>query len=217
MASALKQYQGINSVAVIGNYLIIVATIIGLEFGFINEAFKDAIILLAVITCLLGPSLFQSVFQIRSRVERRRRHREKKVIRRLDAAMEMSKQNTTNFEDIIQDVVGACALCVPVVFSEEARNLGRTLPAANIIVLVVLSLLFVRQFVFPAQHFSRQNHASNFRLFRENRHRLRHCAAGSGRRAVRPGPYAHFQRAMGGRQARRGALFARLDGSGGRG
>lgn len=39
--------------------LIIVAATIGLEFGFIAEAFKDAIILLAVITCLLGPSLFK--------------------------------------------------------------------------------------------------------------------------------------------------------------
>ncbi len=40
--------------------LIIVAATIGLEFGFITEAFKDAIILLAVITCLLGPSLFKT-------------------------------------------------------------------------------------------------------------------------------------------------------------
>lgn len=57
--------------------------------------------------------------------------------------MEMNKQNTTNFEDISQVVVGASALCVPVAFSEEAWNLGRTLPLANIIVLIVLSLLFV--------------------------------------------------------------------------
>lgn len=41
--------------------LIIVAATIGLEFGFITEAFKDAIILLAVITCLLGPSLFKAL------------------------------------------------------------------------------------------------------------------------------------------------------------
>jgi len=40
--------------------LIIVAATIGLEFGFITEAFKDAIILLAVVTCLLGPSLFKA-------------------------------------------------------------------------------------------------------------------------------------------------------------
>lgn len=40
--------------------------------------------------------------------------------------MEMNKQGTTNFEDIIQVVVGASALSVPVAFSEEAWALGRT-------------------------------------------------------------------------------------------
>lgn len=44
--------------------LIIVAATIGLEFGFITESFKDAIILLAVITCLLGPSLFKILHRI---------------------------------------------------------------------------------------------------------------------------------------------------------
>lgn len=55
----------------------------------------------------------------------------------------MSKHSTTNFEDIIQVAVGASALAVPVAFSEEAWNLGRTLPVANIILLIALSLLFV--------------------------------------------------------------------------
>lgn len=41
--------------------LIIVAATIGLEFGFITEAFKDSIILLAVVTCLMGPSLFKAL------------------------------------------------------------------------------------------------------------------------------------------------------------
>lgn len=41
--------------------LIIVAATIGLELGFITAAFKDAIILLAIITCLLGPSLFRAL------------------------------------------------------------------------------------------------------------------------------------------------------------
>jgi Kef-type K+ transport system membrane component KefB len=41
--------------------LIIVAATIGLEFGLITEAFKDAIILLAVVTCLVGPSLFKAL------------------------------------------------------------------------------------------------------------------------------------------------------------
>ncbi|MBN1382131.1 MAG: cation:proton antiporter [Deltaproteobacteria bacterium] len=39
--------------------LIIVAATIGLEFGFITASFKDAIILLAVMTCLIGPTLFK--------------------------------------------------------------------------------------------------------------------------------------------------------------
>lgn len=38
--------------------LIIVAATIGVELGLISDTLKDAVILLAVITCLLGPSLF---------------------------------------------------------------------------------------------------------------------------------------------------------------
>jgi Kef-type K+ transport system membrane component KefB len=48
--------------------LIIVAATLGLQFGFITEAFKDAIILLAVLTCIIGPSLFKAFY--RSDVER---------------------------------------------------------------------------------------------------------------------------------------------------
>ncbi len=43
--------------------LIIVAATIGLEMGFISARFKDAIILLAVMTCLLGPILFKLLFR----------------------------------------------------------------------------------------------------------------------------------------------------------
>lgn len=39
--------------------LIIVAATIGLKYEFITEQYKDAIILLAVFTCLLGPSVFK--------------------------------------------------------------------------------------------------------------------------------------------------------------
>ena len=69
--------------------------------------------------------------------------------------MEINKQGTTNFEDIIQVVVGASALSVPVAFSEEAWNLGRPLPVANIIVLVVLG----------EKDRMRTNHAPAKRLF----------------------------------------------------
>ncbi len=43
--------------------LIIVAATIGLEMNFISVQFKDAVILLAVMTCLLGPSLFKLLFR----------------------------------------------------------------------------------------------------------------------------------------------------------
>jgi Kef-type K+ transport system membrane component KefB len=43
--------------------LIIVAATIGLESGFITESFKDAVILLAVITCLFGPSAFKWLYR----------------------------------------------------------------------------------------------------------------------------------------------------------
>jgi len=55
----------------------------------------------------------------------------------------MSNNNPINFEDIIQVVVGASALSVPVAFSEESWNLGRTLPLPNVLLLVTLSLLFI--------------------------------------------------------------------------
>lgn len=41
--------------------LIIAAASIGLEYGLVSEQFKDAVVLLAVCTCLLGPSLFKAV------------------------------------------------------------------------------------------------------------------------------------------------------------
>ena len=51
--------------------LIIVAASIGLEAGFISVAFKDAIVLLAVITCLLGPSAFKWLHRPEGRSEKR--------------------------------------------------------------------------------------------------------------------------------------------------
>lgn len=55
----------------------------------------------------------------------------------------MKHLGSTNFEDVIQVIVGASALSVPVAFSEEAWDLGRSLPIANIFLLVALSLLFI--------------------------------------------------------------------------
>ena len=60
----------------------------------------------------------------------------------------MNNSNTINLEDIIQVFVGASALSVPVAFSEESWNLGRTLPLPNVILLVVLSLMFINLYSF---------------------------------------------------------------------
>lgn len=60
----------------------------------------------------------------------------------------MSVNRTTNAEDIIQVIVGASACSVPVAFSEESWNLGRTLPVQNIILLIALSLLFTNLYSF---------------------------------------------------------------------
>jgi len=59
-------------------------------------------------------------------------------------------KNTTNFEDVLQVIVGASALSVPVAFSEEAWNLSRTLPFTNIFLLALLSLLFINLYSFQS-------------------------------------------------------------------
>ena len=53
------------------------------------------------------------------------------------------RESTINSEDIIQVIVGASALTVPVAFSEESWRLSETLPIFNVIVLLLLSLLFI--------------------------------------------------------------------------
>ncbi|MFO7883921.1 MAG: cation:proton antiporter [Desulfobacteraceae bacterium] len=59
--------------------LILVAATLGLEFGLITETFKDAIILLVVVTCISGPGLFKLLSGVaeksgsaRSRIERKK-------------------------------------------------------------------------------------------------------------------------------------------------
>ncbi|MCJ7801338.1 MAG: DUF2391 family protein [Candidatus Marinimicrobia bacterium] len=62
----------------------------------------------------------------------------------------MEKKNKTNFEDILQIVVGASAVTVPVAFSEKSWNLSRTLPMINIVHLVLLSLIFINMYTFQS-------------------------------------------------------------------
>ena len=53
------------------------------------------------------------------------------------------RESSINSEDIIQVVIGASALTVPVAFSEESWRLSETLPLFNVILLLLLSLLFI--------------------------------------------------------------------------
>jgi len=50
--------------------------------------------------------------------------------------------------DVLQVVVGAAILAVPVGFTEETWKLGATLPWFNIILLFLLSILFISAFVY---------------------------------------------------------------------
>jgi uncharacterized membrane protein len=50
--------------------------------------------------------------------------------------------------DLMQVIVGAAILAVPVAFTEETWNLGVQLPLKNVVALSALSLLFVALFVY---------------------------------------------------------------------
>ncbi len=50
--------------------------------------------------------------------------------------------------DVMQIIVGASILAVPVAFTEETWRLGETLPLINIFSITILSLLFISAFVY---------------------------------------------------------------------
>ena len=50
--------------------------------------------------------------------------------------------------DVMQIVVGASILAIPVAFTEETWRLGETLPMNNVISLMLISLLFIGSFVY---------------------------------------------------------------------
>lgn len=50
--------------------------------------------------------------------------------------------------DLMQIIVGAAILAVPVAFTEETWNLGAELPLRNVLALSALSLLFIALFVY---------------------------------------------------------------------
>jgi uncharacterized membrane protein len=50
--------------------------------------------------------------------------------------------------DLMQVIVGASILAVPVAFTEETWKLGESLPTKNVLLLSALSLLFIASFVY---------------------------------------------------------------------
>jgi uncharacterized membrane protein len=50
--------------------------------------------------------------------------------------------------DVMQVIVGATLLAIPLSYTEETWNLGEKLPLGNIVALVALSVLFVALFVY---------------------------------------------------------------------
>ena len=50
--------------------------------------------------------------------------------------------------DLMQVIVGASILAVPVAFTEETWNLGEKLPIGNVLVLSAISILFIALFVY---------------------------------------------------------------------
>jgi uncharacterized membrane protein len=50
--------------------------------------------------------------------------------------------------DILQIIIGASVLAIPIGFTEEAWILGRALPMKNVIMLMVISIIFIATFVY---------------------------------------------------------------------
>lgn len=52
------------------------------------------------------------------------------------------------FKDIMEIVIGACILAVPVSFTEEVWTIAETLPTKNLVFLSLLSLSFIATFIY---------------------------------------------------------------------
>jgi len=55
---------------------------------------------------------------------------------------------TFRLKDVLQVIVGASILAIPVAFTEETWKLGESLPLLNIILLMALSLTFISLFIY---------------------------------------------------------------------
>ena len=67
-------------------------------------------------------------------------------------------ESSINSEDIIQVVIGASALTIPVAFSEESWRLSVTLPLLNVIILFLLSLIFIGLYSFQGIYQGKVKH-----------------------------------------------------------
>jgi len=57
-----------------------------------------------------------------------------------------------NVKDILQIIVGAFVLAVPVGFTQEVWELGETLPVFNTIIVLILTLFFITIFTYYSYH-----------------------------------------------------------------
>ncbi|MFH1290163.1 MAG: DUF2391 family protein [Nanoarchaeota archaeon] len=65
--------------------------------------------------------------------------------------------------DILQIIIGASILAVPIGFTEETWRLGETLPLINVLGLLLLSLFFISMFTYYQYHrHANKEHLSEF-------------------------------------------------------
>ncbi|MFH0752068.1 MAG: DUF2391 family protein [archaeon] len=57
-----------------------------------------------------------------------------------------------HLKDVLQVIIGASILAIPVGFTEESWKLAETLPLANVLGFVALSILFISIFVYYNYH-----------------------------------------------------------------
>ena len=73
---------------------------------------------------------------------------------KLDIFHKIISPSTVEFlpKDVLQVLIGASILAIPVGFTEETWSLGATLPMLNIIGFIVISLLFIGAFTYYHYH-----------------------------------------------------------------
>ena len=68
-------------------------------------------------------------------------------------------------KDLLQVIIGASILAVPVGFTEETWRLGELLPWFNVLGLLIISLIFISSFVYYTHHSEKlQLHTHSFLL-----------------------------------------------------